>query len=350
MADFNSNGGIEVSPGPRGYSIIGVETSPDGTIAYFKTDQPGTLNGVALPIGPRGPRGEYGDPGEARLRTDNTVGHRLFFWDTATAGETMVYGDTGVWDVGGGILVHRNGNIVTTNAATPTSLPEGFRPAVAGATRCYSTVEPWPDAVIGTITVAPSLSRGLEGYTAAAAQGFTGTAEEWIDMVYGVLPTNGSRGQYLGYGTAGPEWMGLPRIGPGQWQNITLTPDWKPSTGQSAQVRLNNGTVEMIGDVTYVGPETTAGIWGGDFVKIGTLPPEYAPDAHFDYPVRAFKGLRGSANTPVVARVDIDTQGQLYLGAFDIAGSISLPVLSGHTKVNLGALPSYPLRNSSLGA
>ena len=116
MAEFNTNGGLEVSPGPRGYSIVGVETSPDGTIAYFKTDQPGTLNGIALPVGARGAKGDYGDPGEARLRVDLTVGYRVFLWDTATAGENMIYGDTGVWNVGSGVLAHRHGNIVTTTA------------------------------------------------------------------------------------------------------------------------------------------------------------------------------------------------------------------------------------------
>lgn len=351
MAEFNTNGGLEVSPGPRGYSVVDAETSPDGTVLYLKTDQPATLNGIPLVPGPRGQRGEIGDPGEARLRIDTTVGYRVFLWDTATAGENMIYGDTGVWNVGSGVLAHRHGNIVTTTATNPTTLPLGFRPSVGGsaAGKSYASTDPWPAFVTGTITTPPVTNRGLEGYEAATSQGFTGTAQEWIDMVYGVLPTNGVTGQYLGWNSSGPAWMGLPRIGPGQWVNITLTQDWKASPGQSPQVRLNNGTVELIGDVTYTGPSRTVGVWGTDFTKIGTLPPAYAPDAHYDYPVRAFKGLVGSLNYPVVARVDIDIEGQIYLGAFENNGVLTLPIRATHTSINLGALPSYPLRNSSLG-
>lgn len=348
MAEFNTDGGLEISPGPRGFSITGVETSPDGTIAYFTTDQPARLNGIALPTGRPGPRGEYGDPGEARIRIDTTVGYRVFLWDTFTAGENCVYADTGVRDLGNNIRVHRSMGTVTTNAADPTTLPEGFRPAVSAATGTYTTTDPWPTTLPGAQLAAPATMRGLEGYAAAVAQGFPGTAEQWIDAVYGVLPTNGNPGQYLGWGPVGPTWMGLPTIGPGAWVNVTLDKNWKASTGQTPQVRLNNGTVEFIGGVSYIGPVAYAGVWGPDFVRIGVLPPAYAPQAHVDYPVRVFRGdPNGLANFPVVGRVDIDTQGQIHLGAFYFGPEErTIRCEAGETAVHLGSLPSYALRNS----
>ena len=353
MAEFNTNGGLEISPGPRGFSITGVELSPDGTVAYFTTDAPGRLNGISLPAGPRGLRGEYGDPGEARLRVDTTSGYRVFYWDTATAGENTVYADSGVRDLGSGVRVHRSMNTVTTTSATPGTLPVGFRPSVAGATGSYLTNDPWPETMPGTQVSAPLTMRGLEGYNAAVAQGFPGTAAQWIDAVYGVLPTNGVAGQYLGFGPAGPAWMALPRIGPGAWVNVTLTKDWAPST-TAPQVRLNNGTVEMIGSVRYVGATQVAGVWGYEMVKIGTLPPAYAPDGNYDFPTRVYRGdpnPNGLANFPVVGRIDIDTQGQIYLGAFWYSESNrSITLRVGQSNVNLGALPSYALRNSSNGA
>lgn len=351
---FNTAGGREISPGPRGFSITGVRLSADGTTAYFLTDQPGELNGITLPIGPRGPKGEYGDPGEARLRIDETVGFRVFFWDTAVAADYMLYGDTGVRRLADGSLYRRVNNTVETDVADPLTLPTGFHPTPGlervGTT--YTTTQPWPTALTGVEHVPPVTHRGLEGYNAAVGQGFPGTAEEWLNMAYRVvLPPAGTTGQVLTRTDAGSAWLDLPRIGPGPWVNITLTSQWKASAGpfgdQVPMVRNNNGTIEMIGDVTYTGPTTTAGIWGGDFIKIGTIPPEYAPEAHYDLSTRVFKGLLGSAGTPVPARIDVDTQGQIYLGAFDIAGEITLPVRADITKVNLGALPSFPLRNSS---
>lgn len=354
MAEFNTNGGLEISPGPRGFSVVGVEVSADGKTAHFLTDVPSKLNGIALPPGPRGPRGEYGDPGEARLRIDTSSGYRVFYWDTATAGENCVYADSGVRELTGSVRVHRSGNVVTTTSTTPATLPAGFRPAVAGVTGTFTTVDPWPETMPGTQVSAPITQRGLEGYNAAVAQGFPGTATQWIQAVYGVLPTNGVAGQYLGFGPTGPAWMALPRIGPGPWVNLTLTSDWRATANQAAQVRINNGTVEMIGNVSYQGPLKTAGVWGADFVKIGTLPPAYAPDAHYDFPVRVFRGdpnQDGMANFPIVGRVDIDTQGQLYLGAFWYSeANRSILCRAGQTNVNLGALPSYSLRNSSNGA
>lgn len=349
MVEFNADGGLEISPGPRGFSVTGVELSEDGTIAYFTTDAPGRLNGVSLPVGPRGPRGEYGDPGEARLRVDTDAGYRIFFWDTATTGEHMVHGDTGVRQLPNGTRVHRTMNTVTTTAADPTTLPAGFRPSVAGATGTYLTTEAWPTQLPGTELVAPVTNRGLEGYTAAVAQGFTGTPQQWIEAVYGVLPTNGTVGQYLGWTTSGPAWIPLPQIGPGPWVNITLNPGWRASTGRPPQVRHNNGTVEMIGGVTYIGPAAVAGVWGTDFVKIGNLPPGYIPDSDFDYPVRVHRGDPvGTMNFPVVGRVNINKNGELFLAAFYYsAENRTIRVEAGETAVDIGALPSFPLRNSN---
>lgn len=351
---FNTAGGREISPGPRGFSLSGVELSDDGTVAYFLTDKPGRLNGIPLPIGPRGPKGIPGDPGEARLRIDESVGFRLFLWDTALAAEYMVYGDTGTWTLDDGVTwVRRNVNEVETNAADPSTLPDGFKPAISGSTaKHYLTNQAWPLNVLGNITTPPVTHRGLEGYNAAVGQGFPGSAEEWLNMAYRVvLPAGGTNGQVLTRTAVGASWLDLPRIGPGAWNNITLTSNWKASSGpfgdQIPQVRNNNGTIEMIGDVTYIGVTDTVGIWGSDFVKIGTIPPAFAPEAHYDLSTRVFKGLLGSAGTPVPARIDVDTQGQIYLGAFDIAGDITLPIRANITKVNLGALPSFPLRNSS---
>ena len=268
----------------------------------------------------------------------------------------MIYGDTGIWTLDDGTTwVHRVGNFVQTNAPDPSTLPDGFRPALPGIDWQYFTNDAWPTEVTGTITTPPVTHRGLEGYQAAVAQGFPGTADEWLNMAYRVvLPPAGTTGQVLTRTDAGASWLDLPRIGPGPWSRITLTSNWKASAGpygdQVPMVRNNNGTIEMVGDVTYIGPIATAGIWGGDFIKIGTIPPQFAPEAHYDLSTRVFKGLLGSAGTPVPARIDVDTQGQIYLGAFDLAGQITLPVRANITKVNLGALPSFPLRNSSLGA
>jgi hypothetical protein len=356
MSEFFPEGGREISPGPRGFSIIGAEVSQDGSTVYFLTDQPGRLNGIPLPKGNPGGKGDYGDPGEARIRIDETVGYRVFLWDVATAGENMVYGDTGVWTLpASSTWVHREGNVVETNAATPNTLPDGFKPAVSTTAKVYITAQPWPAEVLGTITTPPYKGRGLEGYTAAVAQGYPGTAEQWMNMIYRVvLPPAGVTGQVLTRTREGSAWLNLPRIGPGAWTNITLTNQWKASSGpygdQVPQVRNNNGTIEMIGDVTYTGPTTNVGIWGTDFVKIGTIPPAFAPEAHYDLATRVFKGLLGAAGTPVPARIDVDTQGQIYLGAFDLGGDITLPIRANITKVNLGALPSFPLRNSSNGA
>lgn len=366
MADtFNAAGGREISPGPRGFSLSGVELSDDRTVAYFLTDQPGRLNGIPLPIGPRGAQGLPGDPGEARLRIDETVGFRVFMWDTGVAAEHMIYGDTGTWTWSVTVTnadgtttttttnVRRTNNVVETNSTDIKNLPDGFKPARPGATGpVYLTDQPWPTKVTGTISIAPQTLRGLTGYQAAVAQGFPGTAEEWLNIVYRVvLPPGGTTGQVLTRTDIGASWLNLPRIGPGPWHTITLTSNWKPSSGpfgdQVPQVRNNNGTIEMIGDATYIGPESKVGIWGVDFIKIGTIPPQFAPEAHYDLSTRVFKGLPGSAGTPVPARIDVDTQGQIYLGAFDIAGIITLPIAANITKVNLGALPSFPLRNSS---
>ena len=53
MADnLNLDGNIEVYPGPRGFSVV--EAKGDGENVRFITDEPRTLNPVALPRGPKG--------------------------------------------------------------------------------------------------------------------------------------------------------------------------------------------------------------------------------------------------------------------------------------------------------
>lgn len=339
---FNENGGREISPGPRGYSMVGIEVSPDGTVAYPLTDQPGKLNGFPLPVGPRGPRGYEGLPGEARIRIDQTVGYRVMMWDTATAGENRLFGDTGVWDIGGGVLVHRHNNTVTTTATDPTTLPAGFRPAVggAGAGKTFTTVQEWPATVTGTVVTPPDTGRGLEDFEAAAAQGFPGSAQEWIDMVYGVLPTNGVPGQWLQWGPIGPMWGNLPNSGPDPWQGVTLTKDWATLYG-APQVRRNQGTVEGIGHIKYTGGPVTAGPWGSTAVRVGVMPPALAPEESWDCPIVTYDGSQVGA-PPVHARLWVNKQGVISVMGFDEGVELRVNAF----QVNL-TLIRYAIRNSS---
>lgn len=345
MVEFNADGGLEISPGPRGHSITGFRLSPDGTVVYFQTDKPSELNGIPLPIGPRGPQGIIGDPGESRIRVDETVGFRLFLWDTSLAGEYMAYGDTGTWTlVDGTTTVRRSGNEVETNAADPTTLPAGFRPAVTGSTGHYLTDEEWPTEVTGTITTPPVDHLGLVGYQAAVAQGYPGTAEEWMNMVYRVvLPPAGSTGQVLTRTEEGSEWRDAPYYGPGTWDTISLEPTWEPVEGSVAQVRNSSGTVELIGLLRYVGPTVTAGSFAAEFVRIGAMPPAYAPAHPFDLPITTY---RSTDNEATFCRLIVGSTGVIHIGAATFAsGPAQFTLKGGVAEANLSAV-SYALRNS----
>lgn len=336
---FNEDGNIEVYPGPRGFSVNGVHTSPDGTTAHFTTDEPATLNPIPLPRGPRGFKGEYGDPGEARIRIDTTVGYRVFLWDTATMGESMVYGDTGVWRLPDSTLVRRTGNLVETDASTPASLPAGFRPTSTGVSGLFMTSEPWPTQVYGTVVVDAAPMRGLGGFESAVAQGFPGTAEQWMAMVYGVLPTDGKVGQWLTFTASGPAWRALPTIGPSPWVNVTLNSNWRPLSSGICKVRMNNGTVEFMGGVRYQGKNAVAGIWGDEFVRIGTIPSNLAPETNPNTPVTVYQGLPGPGNAPIPGILSISSAGAIHVGGYERFDKHSpLRMLAGHTSVALSGV------------
>ena len=187
MADnLNTDGNIEVYPGPRGFSVV--DAKGDGTNVRFVTDEPRTLNPVALPRGPKGDRGPAGAPGEASIRVDETIGYRVFLWHPATAAEQMVYGDTGVRRLTDGSIVRRVGAQVETTATDTTTLPAGFRPAIDGNRPMFTTADPWPAELPGTKVTDPAKMLGLEDYAAAVSNGYPGTAEQWMSDKYRVLP------------------------------------------------------------------------------------------------------------------------------------------------------------------
>lgn len=351
MTEFYEEGGIHVSPGPRGFSVTGVETSPDGTQAYFLTDQPGKLNGITLPRGPRGEPGEYGDPGEAHMRIDNSVGHRVYMWDGREAVEAMIHGDTGVRDIDG-VKVHRSMGQVTTDATDPSTLPEGFRPSIAGAKGTYLTAEPWPSALPGTEVTPPVQYRGLEGHAAATANGFVGTVEDYLEFVYrSVLPPGGNPGDVVTMTNGGPRYLAPPNMNPTPWVNITLGSNWKTRLSQTPQIRLKHGrtSVALIGAVTYTGASMTAGVWGEGFVHVGNIPPGYAPEAHLDLSTVVFKGDPGvgTMNYPLPGRINITTDGRIMLGAFQGPnGELALPLEANETQLLFNGI-SYELRNSA---
>lgn len=349
MAVSNPDGNLEIHPGPRGYSVVSAGLSTDGKSLRLTTDEPRTLNPVLLPVGPRGDQGPSGDPGEARIRVDDTVGRRVYLWDVRTVSEQFVYGDTGTWTLADGTTtVRRVNNTVETNATDPTTLPDGFKPAVTGATGHYLTAQPWPAGVTGTVTTQPTALSGLEGYQAAAANGYPGTAEEWVNLVYRVvLPPAGSTGQVLTRTASGSAWVTPQSYGPKAWQNVTLDATWQPVEGSTAQVRESSGTVELHGLIQYVGPTVTAGAFSGSFVRVGVMPPAYAPVHAFDIPITSY---RASDNEPSPARLIVNTQGVISIGAFALgSGPAAFTLKATVAQANLSAV-SYALRGSSTTA
>lgn len=229
MADnLNTDGNIEVYPGPRGFSVV--DAKGDGENVRFVTDEPRTLNPVPLPPGPPGKRGAAGAPGEASIRVDDTIGYRVFLWHPATAAEQMVYGDTGVRRLTDGSLVRRVGAQVETTATDTTTLPAGFRPTIDGNRPMFTTADPWPAELPGTKVTDPTKMLGLEDYAAAVTNGYPGTAEQWLNDRYRVLPdpSRVPAGQVLTRTDTGLSYAPLPQIGAGPWKNITLdTNNWK---------------------------------------------------------------------------------------------------------------------------
>lgn len=348
MAELNTDGNIEVYPGPRGFSVVGAEG--DGTNVRFVTDEPRTLNPVALPRGAKGDKGVKGDPGQASIRVDETVGYRVFLWEIAVPSEQMVYGDTGVRSVTGG-TVRRTGNTVETTVTEPSTLPPGFKPAVTGAKGVYLTAEPWPTTLPGTKVTDPTRLKGLEGYDAATANGYPGTAEQWIEDRYRVLqdPAGATLGQVYTRTVEGAGWRDLPQIGPGPWKNITLdTNNWRVTShlGNRAQTRTNNDRVDFYGHITYTGPNTEAGMWASEGVRIGVLAPQDAPQFNVELSCVTYDGV---TTWPIPGRLHVSDRGVMQLMCFTFAAPpgkppVKLPVRAGVTQIGLTGL-SYPARN-----
>ena len=348
MADnLNIDGNIEVYPGPRGFSVV--DAKGDGSSVRFVTDEPRTLNPVALPRGPKGDRGAAGTPGEASIRVDETVGYRVFLWHPATAAEQMVYGDTGVRDTGAGV-VRRTGNVVETTVTDPKTLPAGFKPARTGATGpVYTTTDPWPTELPGTKITDPTKMLGLEDYAAAVSNGYPGTAEQWMSDRYRVLqdPTKAALGQVYTRTATGAAWADLPQIGPGPWKNITLDANnWKVVShlGSRAQSRINGKTVEYYGFLTRTGPVAEAGMWADTGVRVGVVSPDTAPAFNMDLPIVTYEGSSGAAR-PVMARLHVSDKGVMQLLAFSDNGKEnSLVIKPGITQFGITGL-TYPARN-----
>lgn len=346
MAELNTDGNIEVYPGPRGFSVV--DAKGDGTNVRFVTDEPRTLNPVALPRGAKGDKGAKGDPGQASIRVDETVGYRVFLWEIAVPSEQMVYGDTGVRAVTGG-TVRRTGNTVETTVTDPSTLPAGFKPAVTGAKGVYLTAEPWPTALPGTKVTDPTRLKGLEGYDAATSNGYPGTAQQWLNDRYRVIPSPEGvpRGQVLTRTETGLAYAPLPQIGPGPWKNITLdTNNWKVVShlGNRAQSRINGKTVEYYGFLTRTGPVTEAGMWADTGVRVGVVSPETAPAFNLELPIVTYEGSSGAAR-PVMARLHISDKGVMQLLAFSDNGKENTLVIKpGVTQFGITGL-TYPARD-----
>lgn len=341
MADnLNLDGNIEVYPGPRGFSVV--DAKGDGTNVRFVTDEPRTLNPVPLPRGPQGDRGATGAPGEASIRVDDTVGYRVFLWHPATAAEQMVYGDTGIRDTGSGVL-RRTSNTIETTVTNPATLPTGFKPARTDATGpVYTTADPWPTELPGTKITDPTKMTGLEDYAAAVTNGYPGTAEQWLNDKYRVLPDPAKvpNGHVLTRTGTGLAYAALPQIGPGPWKNITLDKTWVPSRtlGNLTQSRSNNGRVDFYGGCSYVGPKAVAGMWADEGVRVGVLAPEDAPKFNIELVIRTYEGASG-AGYPVLARLQISDKGVMQLLAFSENGKpSSLTVLAGTTYFDITGL------------
>lgn len=338
MAELNTDGNIEVYPGPRGFSVVGAEG--DGTNVRFVTDEPRTLNPVALPRGAKGDKGATGDPGQASIRVDETVGYRVFLWEIAVPSEQMVYGDTGVRAVTGG-TVRRTGNTVETTVTDTTTLPPGFRPTIDGNRPMFFTADPWPTTLPGTKVTDPTRLKGLEGYDAATANGYPGTAEQWIEDRYRVLqdPAGASLGQVYTRTETGANWADLPQIGPGPWKNITLDSTWSTSSafGNLAQVRQNSGSVEFYGYVRYVGPEADVGLFSTDAVRIGVLPPDAAPVHNLELVCTLY--VKGYQVPPIPARLNVTSQGVMRVMAFsDFAAHKTVTLTPSGSALNLTGL------------
>lgn len=350
MADnLNLDGNIEVYPGPRGFSVV--DAKGDGANVRFVTDEPRTLNPVALPRGPKGDRGAAGAPGEASIRVDDTIGYRVFLWHPATAAEQMVYGDTGVRDTGAGVVA-RTGNTVETTVTDPTTLPAGFRPARTGAKGpVYTTADPWPTELPGSKVTDPAKMTGLEDYAAAVSNGYPGTAEQWMSDKYRVLPDPAKvpQGHVLTRTGTGLAYAPLPQIGPGPWRSLTLDKTWKVTShlGNLAQARLSDGRVSFYGHITYTGPQAEAGLWAYEGVRIGVLPPDMAPTYNFELSCVTYDGV---TTWPVPARLHVSDKGVVQLLAFSFGAKpgptppAGLPVRAGVTQIGLTGL-SYDVRS-----
>ena len=348
MADnLNLDGNIEVYPGPRGFSVV--DAKGDGANVRFVTDEPRTLNPVALPRGPQGVRGAAGTPGEASIRVDETIGYRVFLWHPATAAEQMVYGDTGVRRLTDGSLVRRVGAQVETTVTDTTTLPPGFRPTIDGNRPMFTTADLWPAELPGTKVTDPAKMLGLEDYAAAVSAGYPGTAEQWLNDRYRVLPDPAKipQGHVLTRTTTGLAYAPLPQIGAGPWKNITLDGNnWKVVShlGNRAQSRINGGTVEFYGFLTRTGPTAEAGMWASEGVRVGVLAPDTAPAFNMDLPIVTYEGSSGAAR-PVMARLHVSDKGVMQLLAFSDNGKeSSLVIKPGVTQFGITGL-TYPARN-----
>ena len=346
MADnLNTDGNIEVYPGPRGFSVV--DAKGDGTNVRFVTDEPRTLNPVALPRGPQGDRGPAGAPGEASIRVDETIGYRVFLWHPATAAEQMVYGDTGVRRLTDGSIVRRVGAQVETTATDTTTLPAGFRPAIDGNRAMFTTADPWPTELPGTKVTDPAKMLGLEDYAAAVSNGYPGTAEQWMSDRYRVLPDPAKvpQGHVLTRTNTGLAYAPLPQIGAGPWRSLTLDKTWRVTShlGNRAQSRTNNDRVDFYGHITYTGPTVEAGMWSWDGVRIGVMAPQDAPLFNIELVVITYEGSSG-AGRPVPARLHVSDKGVVQLMCFSNNGKEqTLTVKAGVTQVGLTGL-SFPAR------
>jgi hypothetical protein len=351
----NPDGNIEIHPGPRGHSIVSLYTTPDGKQFGATTDEPRRTNPIPLLEGPPGQKGDTGNPGRSAVRVESaenegTAGYRVFQWDPTLMAEQLVYGDTGVLDLGDGRTVRRVMSTVELEGSID-GLPEGFRPAMpqpGTVHKVYTTADPWPENITGWTQVAPPTRlQGLEGYDADRASGYPGTPEQWINDIYRVvLPPAGTPGQVLTRTAAGSAWSPPKDYGPGPWQGITLN-DWTPSNNSGAFARLSNGSVELYGLLGYRGATTTVGGFTGSFLRIGVLPPALAPQHGVDHPITTY---RASDNQPVQARLIISTQGVMSLGAFASAKDTSeFTVKANVTAVNISST-SFALRNSGPSA
>lgn len=340
MADNLNTNGVEVYPGPRGFSVV--DAKGDGASVRFVTDEPRTMNPVPLPPGPPGKPGPAGAPGEASIRVDETVGYRVFLWHPATAAEQMVYGDTGVRRLTDGSLVRRVGAQVETTATDTTTLPAGFRPAIDGNRPMFSTADPWPAELPGTKVTDPAKMLGLEDYAAAVSNGYPGTAEQWLADRYRVLPDPAKvpTGHVLTRTGTGLAYAPLPQHGPGKFQNLTLDPTWGVVShlGNRAQARANDGRTELYGFAVYKGPTVEAGMFSTEAVRIGVLPPDSVPNFPLELKVTTYEGSSGAAR-PVDARILVNDKGVMSLcSVSDNGRPNTITLKAGIAQVSLSGL------------